>query len=190
MVTKIHLINIVIATTLFVACDDSKKVVTYRLAKEPAQQVLAKEEVSHNSKKKINVEPHSSWKESKASGMRTASYLAYNNEGDEADISLIFLPGFSGSPLANVNRWREQIELGSIDEDSLANDYEYISTSLGQAKLIDYLSNKGTKYKEQQRLIAAILSVDGGTWFFKILGNDRIVKAEKSHFKDFVKSFS
>jgi hypothetical protein len=51
------------------------------------------------------------WQEKPLSPMRLASFKAIGPNGKEADISVVSLPGIAGGLLANVNRWRGQVQL-------------------------------------------------------------------------------
>ena len=41
-------------------------------------------------------------------------------------MSVVSLPGMAGGDLANVNRWRDQMKLAPIDEDTLRKSAEHI----------------------------------------------------------------
>ena len=44
----------------------------------------------------------------------------------QADVSVVSLSGMAGGDLANVNRWRDQVKLGPIDEATLAKSAEHV----------------------------------------------------------------
>ena len=52
------------------------------------------------------------WKQQPATGMRLGSFSVTGANGQQADVSVIPLAGAAGSHLANINRWREQVNTG------------------------------------------------------------------------------
>ena len=68
-----------------------------------------------------------------------------------------------------------------VDEAGLSKLLEPLDLSGAKATLVDM---KGA----QQRMVAAIVSRGGSTWFFKLLGEDAAVGAEKKAFLEFVKA--
>ncbi len=50
------------------------------------------------------------WQEKPLSPMRLASFKATSPDGKETDVSVVSLPGIAGGDLANVNRWRGQVQ--------------------------------------------------------------------------------
>ena len=97
---------------------------------------------------------------------------------------MVTLPGDAGGELPNVNRWRGQIGLGPTDGAGLAAARNTVKTRVGPANVYDF-SSEGTK---KSRLIAAILMVDGSSWFFKLTGPEAVVGAERENFVKFLKS--
>jgi hypothetical protein len=64
--------------------------------------------------KKIHVTAPDGWTASEGRSMRAASYGIAGPDGTSADVSVIPLPGDSGSVLDNVNRWRAQPQLAPL----------------------------------------------------------------------------
>jgi len=59
----------------------------------------------------------------------------------------------------------------------------------GEIILVDFVSEKpmiGERYRK--RLLAGLLLRGGGTWFFKMTGEDRLVQAERKKFRIFLES--
>jgi len=60
------------------------------------------------------------WEEVSPGDMRVASFRVKGSDGKQADVSIVPLPGMAGGNLANVNRWRKQLQLGGVEESDLA----------------------------------------------------------------------
>ena len=58
-----------------------------------------------------------------------------------------------------------------------------LEVTAGKAMVVDMTTDN-----KQTRLIAAIVPRDGNTWFFKIMGDEAVVGAEKTGFIQFVQS--
>ena len=124
------------------------------------------------------------WTKKSASGMRLASYGVPGPDG-EADLSIVVLPGEAGGDLANVNRWRGQLGLPTLQEGELAGKSSTLSSRAGPLRLVDFAGGAG---HEDTRLLAALFSVRGQTWFFKLSGKQATVADAKPAFLGFLKS--
>lgn len=119
------------------------------------------------------------WSEEPASGMRLATFKP--SAPGKIDVSVIVLPGMAGGELGNVNRWRGQIGLGPLDEATRTRVRQEVKSKVGPIALYDF-TGEGTGTK--QRMLAALLTVDGQTWFVKMIGDEAPVAASRA---DFVK---
>jgi hypothetical protein len=126
------------------------------------------------------------WQEKPLSPMRLASFKAISPNGKETDVSVVSLPGMAGGDLANVNRWRGQVQLDPIDEDTLAKSAEHLSAN-GHDFLVLDLTSAQPVNGERQRILAAILDENDRSWFIKMIGEDMAVGSQKSAFTDFLR---
>jgi hypothetical protein len=126
------------------------------------------------------------WTEKPLSPMRLASFKAIAPNGKETDISVVALPGIAGGDLANVNRWRGQVQLAPIDEDTLARSAGHVKANGHDFLIVDLVSDK-TKQGEKQRILAAILDENERAWFIKMTGEDEAVESQKNAFGDFLR---
>jgi hypothetical protein len=78
-------------------------------------------------------------------------------------VAVTRFPGDVGGPLANVNRWRGQVGLSPIGEPALAGELRPVEGAALPVLGVD-LSGK------DQRLLAAMVSGAGETWFLKLQG--------------------
>ncbi|TMB40040.1 MAG: hypothetical protein E6J62_00710 [Deltaproteobacteria bacterium] len=116
------------------------------------------------------------WTERRAAGVRYATLKPA--VGGKIDVSVVVLPGPAGGELANVNRWRGQIGLASIDERDLARARRSIKTRAGAVSVFDFVSDGNKK----SRLLAAIVVSDESTWFIKMLGDESPVASSRPDF--------
>ena len=127
------------------------------------------------------------WKEKPLSPMRLASFSAASPNGKEADVSVVSLPATAGGDLANVNRWRGQVKLPPIDEDTLAKSAQRIQANGHDYLMVDLVSDAPIDEQQgKQRILAAILDENGQAWFIKMTGEEATVDAQKSAFVDFL----
>jgi hypothetical protein len=125
------------------------------------------------------------WQEKPLSPMRVASFKATTPNGKEMDVSVVSLPGVAGGDLANVNRWRGQVQLGPIDEDTLAKSAEHVTANGHDYLVVDLVSDAPID-GGKQRILAAILDENDRAWFIKMTGEDAAVASQKDAFIDFL----
>ena len=95
------------------------------------------------------------------------------------EITVVVLPGSSGSEVANVNRWRGQLNLPPIDESAVASGRQVVKSKAGEVVVFD-MTGEGTK---KSRTVAGMVTTpDGNTWFLKMTGDDEPVGRTKPAF--------
>lgn len=127
------------------------------------------------------------WEKMPAGAMRAASLRIIGDKDQVAEVSAIPLPGFAGSELDNVNRWRSQVGLPEIAEKDLAGIVEKAKISKEDAHLYD-ISGQKSGSDQKLRVLGAILRREGVVWFFKMTGGEALVGENKGKFLDFLKS--
>lgn len=173
---------------------DFLKSVHFDSAPHAAEASVAEKPVSTNVKKipdeSSSGEPQwdapSSWQEKPASPMVLKSFSAGDAE-HEAKISITMFPGDVGGPLANVNRWRQQLSLEPITTAELSKATTSIDVLGGKATLIE-LSGTDGKTGKPARMIAAMVPRKDRTWFYKMMGDPDTVSAQKDAFEKFVQT--
>ena len=123
------------------------------------------------------------WQELPRSEFRVASFRVTGDADQEADVSVIPLPGTAGGDLSNVNRWRDQVGLPPISETELASAAQTIDAG-GRPAAFYELTGKDVT------ILAAIQVRDGVTWFYKMTGDAPLVAREKPAFAALLKSFT
>lgn len=127
------------------------------------------------------------WQEQPASSMRAGSFLVTGENGAAADVSVIKLGTDSGGLLGNVNRWRTQVGLEPVDEAGLAKLITSQKVNGAEVTFVE-LAGRSVESGDPARLLAAIAPRPGGTWYYKMLGNDQLVAQQKDAFVKFVES--
>jgi hypothetical protein len=131
------------------------------------------------------------WQEQPLTAMRAASFKVTGANGKEADVSVVFLSGTAGGDLANVNRWRDQLKLGPIDEQTLAQSSEHVQANGHDFLVVDLVSAQPIGQPPvQTRILGAILNENDRSWFVKMTGEDALVAAQKNAFGGFLSSLS
>ncbi len=119
------------------------------------------------------------WTEKTPGAMRRASFSA-GPEG-KVDISVTAFPGDVGGDLANVNRWRRQLQLEPVDEATLA---QQIQAFEAQEITLKFVEIEGA----DTATLAGWTLHRGQSWFFKMTGPKEAVAAEKASFQAFLRS--
>ncbi len=127
------------------------------------------------------------WNEVPPGSMRVASFNVKGDDGKQADVSVIPLPGAAGGDVANVNRWRGQVGLGSLSAEELAKTAEAVEIAGQPAQLYD-VAGAASGSGDPTRILGVIQQRDGMAWFFKMTGHDPLVAKEKPAFVAFLKS--
>jgi len=127
----------------------------------------------------LTFESPAGWIQKPNSSMRKASFDVVG-DGQSLDISIIDLP--PSDPLANVNRWRDEIKLPPIDQATLDKEMRKIAAGPLQA---DYIEIDGTA---GESIYAAIIVHQGRAWFIKLKGPTSLAKQQSGQFEKFVQS--
>lgn len=162
---------------LVLGCTRDREIQTYRLPK-PTPVSVSSPPNDHSGP--LDWKIPLGWVEQPPSSMRYGSFLAMAN-GKKVDISIIPLAGPAGGDLANINRWRGQIDLEPLTDKNLPTHSTTLQFGRYSMLWVDF-ENKN------QRIVAASYSQDDRTWFFKMTGESDAVKSVEPTFKDFLRS--
>ncbi len=106
--------------------------------------------------------------------------------GDPAKNTLVIvsrLPAetYTNNPLANINRWRDQVGLGPVEQ---LSDQPSRKLTIGgvEGSIYDLVGPRGG------RQILALVTLGGDIWYFKIIGHTTVIDAEKENFESFLMS--
>ena len=121
--------------------------------------------------------------------MRIGSFFASGKDGLKSDISVVVLAGAAGGDLANVNRWRGQINLEPIGEADLPKYSKRIAPAGRPMMMVNFVTPDlfiDNRYKK--RLIAVSYPRGANTWFFKMTGEDALVHSLEPSFTRFLEN--
>jgi len=121
------------------------------------------------------------WQNKGATGVRKATFVV----GEGAELAVTAFPGDVGGELANVNRWRGQLQVAPISEAELASAVTRLDVGGLQVGVVDILG--GTKEKPA-RMLGAMVPSGGATWFFKLIGPDAVVAKARPAFMAFLQT--
>jgi hypothetical protein len=128
------------------------------------------------------------WDAAPPGEMRVASFHVQGEGGKGADVSVIPLPGMAGDDLANVNRWRGQVQQPPVTAAELPNLSQPVDIGGEKAQLYEQ-AGQPPGSNETNRILAAVLRRDGTAWFFKMTGDDDLVAKQKPAFVQYLKTF-
>ncbi|MDR2980695.1 MAG: hypothetical protein LBV12_00440 [Puniceicoccales bacterium] len=183
------------------ACKEEEKVVTYSIPKEKPSTVDTDASVSatpvappmqpdstmlaqQDNFSQPSWTPPSHWKEDPPRPMRKGSWTISAKGSDVAgEMTVTVFPGDVGGDLANVNRWRRQINLPPTDGASLTNALQPITVDSLPGKIITIEGSDKT-------IIGVILPREGATWFFKYTGDKAAARAEHPSINAFIQTVS
>jgi len=138
----------------------------------------------------VGFEVPDGWQEQDGNAFRVASFLIPGPGVPAADVSVSAFPGSVGGDLANVNRWRAQLNLGTIGTAEMTASSTTISEGHHTFQMFDLESASAVlEGGHNGRILAAILKHGDKTWFFKITGEANHVASQKEKFEAFLRSF-
>jgi hypothetical protein len=116
-----------------------------------------------------------------------AEYSIAGANDAKAEVNVAEMSGDGGGLLANVNRWRGQLGLGLVGENDLPQLAQALDVPGGTATTVDF-AGTDAKTGSPTRLVGAMVSQDGRTWFYKLMGDAPIVAQQKDTFTKFIQS--
>jgi hypothetical protein len=126
----------------------------------------------------------SAWQPKAGSAMRKGSYAVVGEGGAAADLAITAFPGDVGGEIANVNRWRGQVGLGSLADAEAAAALTRLDVNGLKIAVVECAPAE----TGGARLLGAMIPFSGSTWFFKLLGPDAVVAGAKPAFLEFLKT--
>ena len=154
------------------SCKAKKEIPTYRVA--GSNETSAPRPASQTPRPLRGVAPET-WEEQTPGSLQVALYRI----APEITASVSQFPGDAGGILANVNRWRAQVGLTPTTD--ATGDTMALEDGHAQARWFEL---KGT----ERSILAAIIPVDGATWFFKLDSSTVALETARPAFMDLLKS--
>lgn len=122
----------------------------------------------------------SDWVPKEASNFRIGSYELMTINGDILDLSINRIPGEAGGIDANINRWRQQLQLPALSHEDLDKTILRPATTLPFI-VVDLISQAPIN-QSYRRTLAAILTDENYTYFIKLSGTYYAVNNHKDDF--------
>jgi hypothetical protein len=134
---------------------------------------------------KPNWQVPAGWREVPGGSFLVAKFLVAGSDNSQAAVNVSNAAGEGGGMMMNVNRWRGQLGLTPLSEGELTKAVTEVDTSGGKAMLVE-MTGTDPRSGKPASLVGAILPRSGQTWFYKIMGDEPVVQAQKDAFKQFV----
>jgi hypothetical protein len=122
------------------------------------------------------------WQEVSGGQFLVAKFNIAGDGGATAAVNVSSSPGDGGGLAANVNRWRGQL---GLQPDTEPLKPPQIDVAGGKASLVD-LSGKDARTGQPARLVGIVVSRPDQTWFYKLMGDAKVVESQKAAFTQFV----
>ncbi len=158
---RIKQITLYCLAITIISCDKGNHVRTYYLSKTNTTATSTTIQKETGSSGLIWKKPNS-WIPSAGSPMRLASF-AIPYSGGSGDLSIIQLSGTGGGIEANVNRWRNQLNLKSQSGMEINNNVATKKGQLGRYNILQIINNK-----IDSAFLCAIIPTQNHTIFVKL----------------------
>lgn len=126
------------------------------------------------------------WKEIDGGQFLFAKFLIAGEGDAKASVNVSSSAGDGGGLLANINRWRGQLGLGAWSEAELQKNAEDIEVNGGKATFVELSGTDASTEKPATTLGVKVVRA-GSTWYYKLMGEPKLVAAQKENFLSFVK---
>jgi hypothetical protein len=127
------------------------------------------------------------WQSLPSSQFLLAQFLIQDGSA-RAEVNVSEFAGEGGGLLANVNRWRRQLGLPPVaQEDDFSKMVDSVTVPGGQAEMVD-MTGTDSKTGQPTRLVGVVLPQASQTWFYKLMGDQKLVAAQKDAFIKFIQS--
>ena len=134
----------------------------------------------HISLDTITWEISSDWNEKNTENFRIGSYELMTLNGEILDLSINRISGQAGGLDANVNRWRQQVQLPALDHTDLEKTLIYLTTPT-PFTIVDLISPTPIN-QTYRRTLAAVFTDEAYTYFIKLSGSYYAVNNKKDDF--------
>jgi hypothetical protein len=127
------------------------------------------------------------WKEIPGGQFLVAKFAITSKGNSQAAVNVSMSAGDGGGLMANVNRWRQQLGLAEIGGGDLPKVVAEIAVQGGKATLVE-LDGIDARTGQKAKLLGALVPQAGQTWFYKLMGDAKVVGGQKDAFTKFVQT--
>jgi hypothetical protein len=179
---------ILVCVPLFLVSCNNDKIEVYRIPKESQNVAMERGSlVPPAARHSAKWAKPDGWSEEPVTEMRLGSFKVGGPNSTSADVSVVAFPGDAGGLVANINRWRGQLELPSLEEEQMRQLIQQIEVQGAPVYLVDLQTAENSS--KPSRVLGAVLERPDRTWFVKMTGPPALVDSQRQNFFDFVKSF-
>jgi len=132
---------------------------------------------------KPNWQVPAGWQEVSGGQFLVAKFMLAGENGATAAVNVSSSAGDGGGLAANVNRWRGQLGLQPVIEILTTP----VQVSSGKAERVD-IDGTNSQTGKPARLIGVMVSQGDRTWFYKLMGDSKVVTGQEGAFVQFVQS--
>ncbi len=118
------------------------------------------------------------WTEQPVTQFLNAKFSANGDGGTKVDINVSVSPGDGGGVAPNINRWRGQLGLPPWSEAEVDKNAVAVDAVGTKAILVDFQGTDARSSKPA-RLVGIIVPLQGNTWFYKMMGDEKVAEREK-----------
>lgn len=175
-----------ILTLVATGCDKEPSVQRYQVPKSEAPDTAAPDTpgpIAAHPKVAYKWVVPDGWEALPSSGMRMASF-SVPYQGETGDCSVIKLGDKAGGIPANVARWRGQIGLPEIDQESILSSIEQFDCPAGTCHYVKLINDE----QPDKAILATILPEENAVLFIKLWATKSLVNAAEQDFKAFCQS--
>jgi hypothetical protein len=126
------------------------------------------------------------WQEVSGGQFLFAKFLIAGEAGAQASVNVSVSAGDGGGLAANLNRWRAQLSQGPWSAAELQQNTQEIEVQGGKAIYVE-MSGTDSSTEGPATILGAQVTRDGRTWYYKLMGETKLVAAQKNNFLQFVK---
>jgi hypothetical protein len=178
---KLSLKILFLSIFLLTSCEKEEATIkSYRLAKVPLEKLKNPTESTSSSSSKLWTPPL--WEELTPGFMRLALFKLKGQTASSWECSISFLKGDSGSEMANINRWRSQINLPHLEDSEIEKEQDFHQSSIGKAKIFKFSSKQAVPLAT----IVAVFESAEGKHFVKSTGESSLIQSEEENFFKFL----
>ncbi|HMJ92053.1 MAG TPA: hypothetical protein VK530_19685, partial [Candidatus Acidoferrum sp.] len=145
-------------------------------------------ERAERSAEPIAVQVPTGWEQAPRGEFRVHSFIVRGASNAQAEISVIPLPNLGGRLLDNINRWRSSVGLQALSEEEIAKEAKPVKVSHETGSFFE-MAGDSTEKDEPTRILGAIVNIEGNGWYFKMMGDDKLVSAQKPEFMKFLAAY-
>jgi hypothetical protein len=126
------------------------------------------------------------WRRVDASPVTLARF-EFGPEDRRASVTVTGLRGEAGGLVANINRWRSQLDLKPLNDDDARKSARSVHVDGIDATAVD-IEGLPMDGKPAQRILAVMVTHRESTWFFRLSGPADVVAQERANFTRFLES--